>query len=224
MNFDAEFGKQYERISTGSIPGYDLIFQLTALFLDLSLPPEADLLVVGAGGGRELITLGEAHPGWKFVGADPAGQMLAFAQYKAEQAGIIERVRLIQGVVQDVPPDLRFDAATCILVFPFVHGDEAKLAALREIAARLKPGAPLVIVTVTDEVLRDDFRRVWHGNMLANGFTPEEARQLGENVRASVQPVAAQRLLDLLTEAGFANPTPFFRALWFTGWFVWKKD
>lgn len=223
MNFDAEHGKQYERISTNTITGYELIFQLAKFFLEQSLPDDAEILVIGAGGGKELVTFGSGNPNWKFTGVDPAGQMVAFAQYKAEQAGMGERVRLIQGTAGDVPADLRFDAATCILVFPFVHGDEAKLATLREIEARLKPGAPLVMVAVTEEVLREDFRAVWRANQAANGFTPEEIAKFGQDVRASVQPIAAARLLELLSEAGFVDAVPFFRGLWFSGWFVWKQ-
>lgn len=223
MNFDDEFGRQYELTAQRSILGYELMFEMANRFLENALPETADLLIVGAGGGKELVTFGSEHPGWRFVGVDPAGQMIAFAQRKAEQARLNERVRLIQGVVQDTPTDTPFDAATCILVFPFIHGDEAKLATLREIAARLKPGAPLVIVTVTDETFREDFRRIWRDYQLANGASPEQVTVAQANVRASVQPVSVARLLELLDEAGFRDPIPFFRALWFAGWLVSKK-
>src|SRR3954462_2108724 len=85
MNFDADFGRQYEKVSVRSIPGYELLFQLANDFLKSTLPESADLLVIGAGGGKEIVTFGSANLGWRFVGVDPAAQMIAFAHYKAEQ-------------------------------------------------------------------------------------------------------------------------------------------
>ncbi|MEP7292727.1 MAG: class I SAM-dependent methyltransferase [Chloroflexota bacterium] len=223
MNFDDDFGRQYEEVSVRSILGYDLLFQMTRDFLQATLPANADILVIGAGGGKELVTFGAASPGWNFTGVDPAGQMITLAQQKADAAGISDRVRLIHGVAQDVPAEVRFDAATCILVFPFVHGDEAKLGILREISARLKPGAPFVIATVCEQAYTDDMRQVWRIFQADNGFSPTLIDRLDANVRASVQPVLEDRLLELIEQAGFTDIVPFYRAIWFAGWFAWKK-
>ena len=223
MTFDSDFGRQYETISIRSIPGYALLFQLANDFLKATLPENADLLIIGAGGGKELVTFGNANSGWRFVGVDPAAQMIAAARYKAEQSGLQERVQLIQGTAKDAPSRL-FDAATCILIFPFVHGDEAKLATLKEISARLKPGAPLVIVTVVGDDLNEDFVKIWRAHQVESGSTPDEIAGVETNIRASVQPVPETRLLELLDEAGFRDPLRFYSAIWFTGWFVWKKN
>ncbi|MEO8394442.1 MAG: class I SAM-dependent methyltransferase [Chloroflexota bacterium] len=223
MNFDADYGRIYETFSQRSIPGYDLIFDLANHFLAESLTESADILVIGAGGGKEIVTFGSAHPGWRFVGVDPAAQMIAFAQSKAEQHGLSDRVQLIQGFAQDVPTDSLFDAATCILVFPFVHGDEAKLATLKAISEHLKPGAPFVIVTTCEETFRDDYRAIWRARQIERGATPEMVAKAQQDVFASIQPVAAARLLELMSEAGFSDAVPFYRAIWFAGWFVWKK-
>ncbi len=222
MNFDADHGREYESFSLRSIPGYELIFELANGLLTASLPASADLLVIGAGGGKEIVSFGGTHPGWRLVGVDPAAQMINFARAKAEQHGLGDRVQLIRGLVQDAPTTL-FDAATCILVFPFVHGDEAKLATLRQIATRLKPSAPLVIITVCEEFLREDFLAVWRARQIERGATPEMVAQAEANLRAGIQPVASNRLVELIGEAGFSEVVPFYRALWFAGWIAWKK-
>jgi tRNA (cmo5U34)-methyltransferase len=223
MNFDADFGRQYEKVSIRSIPGYELLFQLANDFLKATLPESADLLIVGAGGGKEIVTFGGANLGWRFVGVDPAAQMIAFARYKAEQSGLQERVQLIQGVAKDAPTDPLFDAATCLLVFPFVHGDDAKLSTLREISARLKPGAPLIIATVVGDGWNDDFFNIWRAFQADSGSLPGEVAGVEATVRASVQPVPETHLLELMSEAGFRDAVPFYRAIWFAGWFAWKK-
>jgi tRNA (cmo5U34)-methyltransferase len=223
MNFDADYGKQFTQGAAQIIIGYDLLFRLANSFLETTLPQQAEILVVGAGGGKEIVTFGSGHPGWRFIGVDPAAQMLDFARAQAEQQGMTERVRLVHGYTDDLPADVQADAATCLYVFPFVHGDEAKLATLRAIYARLKPGAPLILVTVVEESFRDDFRAIWRAFLADNGMSPEAVATRDASVRANIQSIASARMLELLGEAGFSEAVPFFRALWFSGWFVWKR-
>lgn len=223
MNFNADYGKQFTESAAQLIIGYDLLFRLTKGFLEATLPQQAEILVVGAGGGKEIVTFGSGHPGWRFIGVDPAGQMLEFARTNANQHGLGQRVQLVHGYTEDLPADLQADAATCLYVFPFVHGDEAKLATLRAISARLKPGAPLLLVTVVEESFRDDFRSIWRSFLTENGMSPDAVTNRDASVRKNIQPIPAARLLELFSEAGFGEVVPFFRVLWFAGWFVSKK-
>lgn len=223
MNFDADYGKRFTQSAEQIILGYDLMFRLSKGLLETALPAQAEILVVGAGGGKEIVTFGSGNPGWRFVGVDPAAQMIDFAREKAAQQGMGDRVKLVHGYTQDLPADLQVDAATCILVFPFVHGDEAKLETLRAIHQRLKPGAPLILITVSEESFRDDFRAIWRVFLAENGATPEAIEITEANVRANIQPITVKRLLELADKAGFADSVQFFRALWFGGWVLWNK-
>ena len=81
----------------------------------------ADILVVGAGGGMELIALAEAQPEWSFVGVDPSGPMLELARRNVQ--AIVQRVELIEGTIDVVPAD-QFDGATCLLVLHFLDRSE----------------------------------------------------------------------------------------------------
>jgi tRNA (cmo5U34)-methyltransferase len=127
-------------------PGYALAFELAAALLRAHCPADAELLVVGAGGGAEVRAFGAAAPGWRLTGVDPSANMLALARAKAEAAGLAGRVRLVQGTVDDLAPAARFHAATAMYVLMHLPDDGAKLRLLQGVARRLQPGAPLLLV------------------------------------------------------------------------------
>ena len=103
--------------------------------------PKLDVLVVGAGGGREIEQFLPSNPKWRLVGVDPSRDMLGLAQNAAERLGVQERVELVHGTIDSLPADRQFDAVTCLYVLHFLP-DDAKLALLRGIAARLRPLHP----------------------------------------------------------------------------------
>lgn len=222
MNFDADYGRQYEAIVTGTIPGYEHLFLMARGLLEAALPERANLLIVGAGGGKELVTFGRV-PGWQFVGVDPSAQMIEFARFKAAQAGIDERVRLHQGLTADLPAEPSFDAAACILVLHFIPGDAGKLALLRDIAARLKPGASLVLASIYGEGFGEDFIGAWRVFQRERGRTPDEIDAQEARARETTDFITEPRLLALLDAAGFEQVQRFYTAFWFGGWTARKK-
>lgn len=84
------------------VPGFDALHRMTGILLAERAPPDACVLVLGAGGGLELEAMAEAHPGWRFVGVDPAAEMLDLA---ARTLGpLADRVELVHGYIDDAPP------------------------------------------------------------------------------------------------------------------------
>ena len=211
-----EYDETVRRVNVG----YELMFELThALLRSLDLP-ELDLLVVGAGGGMEVATCAPANPSWRITGVDPSEKMLAAAQAKADALGVGERVALVRGTVEALPAEARFDAATCIFVIHFIPSDEAKLALLRDIAERLRPGAPLILVTgVRDHADRsDEFEGAWWHYGVARGMPPERMAELLEGLRSSGRGVPEEQYVALLREVDFASVTRLFSAFTMRGW------
>ncbi|MGH7005877.1 MAG: class I SAM-dependent methyltransferase, partial [Alphaproteobacteria bacterium] len=123
------------------VPGFIDLQRMTTLLLAECAPDDARVLVLGAGGGLELNTFAQAHPGWSFDGVDPSAEMLKLAgQTLAPHAA---RIRLHKGYIDDAPEG-PFDAATCLLTLHFVALDERRRM-LTQIRRRLKPGAPFVV-------------------------------------------------------------------------------
>ena len=99
------------------------------------------LLVLGAGGGLELKALAETRPGWRLDGVDPSADMLR--QASAPLGELAPRATLHQGYIEDAPEG-PFDGATCLLTLHFLPAAE-RLRTVREVARRLRPGAPFIV-------------------------------------------------------------------------------
>ncbi len=70
-------------------------------YLQLHLGPGARVLVVGAGGGAEVVTFSQQP--WRLTGVDPSAQMLAIAQDRWCRLNPTADLDLIQGEVADRP-------------------------------------------------------------------------------------------------------------------------
>jgi len=154
---------EYEQTVKRVNAGYELLFTLTACFLRGLGRAQLDLLVVGAGGGMEIEQFLPGNPGWCITGLDPSEDMLRLAQAKTATLGVAERVKLLRGTVDDLPPDDCFDAATCLFVLHFLP-DAGKLALLQAIVRHLRPDAPLLLASGArgdDDGLLEDLLGAW---------------------------------------------------------------
>jgi tRNA (cmo5U34)-methyltransferase len=103
------------------VPGLDALHRITGLLLAERVSETARVLVLGAGGGAEILALAQMYPGWRFVGVDPAGEMLRLAERSL--GALMERVALVKGVIDDAPIG-PFDAAVCLLTLHFFDAAE----------------------------------------------------------------------------------------------------
>lgn len=210
----------YARLAEQFIPGRQAIFAIVEASL-LELLPEgpARILVVGAGGGEEILRLGVNNPDWTFVGVDTYEPMVELARKRLAGAPVGARSQVHTTTIEDLDAK-DFDAATCILTAHFVPDDGAKLAFFEAIHRRLKPGAPLAIVDgvgMAGEARTELLRRIWKRHAVRNGVAEEVADSNAENFK-KVAVVSEEREEDLLTSAGFERLTPIFRGLAIKGW------
>ena len=198
------------------VPGFTDLQRMTRLLLAETAPADGRILVIGAGGGLELRAFAEAQPGWRFVGVDPSAEMLKLARLTL--GPLAERVELTEGYI-DSAPEGPFEGASCLLTLHFVPLAE-RLATLKEIRRRLKPGAAFV---VAHHSLPDGpARGVWLDRFAAfatdNGVDLDKAsggaRALGERLPILTPEVE----IDLLRAAGFVDPQLFYAAFTFRGW------
>ena len=210
----------YPRLAEQFIPGRLAIFAIAESAL-LELLPEnaAKILVVGAGGGEEILRLGQNNPHWSFVGVDTNQPMVDIARRRLAESPVGTRSRVETTTIEALE-DNGFDAATCILTAHFVPDDGAKLAFFKAIRSRLKPKAPFAIfdgVGVAGEARTELLRRIWTRHAMRNGVAEAAAKSNAENFK-NVAVVSEEREEDLLTSAGFQHLTPIFRGLAIKGW------
>jgi tRNA (cmo5U34)-methyltransferase len=199
------------------VPGIDALLRMTTLLLTEQTPSRMNVLVLGAGGGSELLAMADANRDWTFVGVDPSREMLdlAWQTTRAHQ----DRIELIQGYIDSAPAG-PFDAATCLLTLHFLDADERERT-LREVHKRLRPGAAFVVAhSAFPQSL--DKRDVWLDRYarfaIASGFDPDMAWKARAAVAASLHCFEPARDEAILASSGFSNIELFFAAFTWRGW------
>lgn len=214
--------EEYENLVKKFIPGYDNLYTLSEIILAENLAEKAEILVVGAGGGKELITFGKAFPEAEFIGVDPSEKMLALAKKTIEKENLQNRVSLIRGTIDDVE-EKQFDAATALLVMHFLPDDGEKLRFLQAIYRRLKPNGRLILADGCFDKEKNPAEFKWLMNAYQeharkNGAAEEIIAEAVKMNTETVNCVSAEREIELLRESGFGEIRQFFQGLWFQTW------
>jgi tRNA (cmo5U34)-methyltransferase len=221
FDFEREYGATYQERIHRIVPGYDDLATMMLGELIGLTPSSAHLLIVGSGAGEEIAVMGSARPRWRFTGVDTSAQMIGLTRDRIERLGLSTRVTLHHGATDDLSPEPAFDAATVALVMHFMAGEEKKLALLQQVARRLRPGAPLVLVDGHGDTASAEFAaefEAWMRYLTLRGMSAEEHEQYRAQVTGSCHFVPEARIRALLTEAGFTGPRLFYRGYVFGGW------
>lgn len=199
------------------VPGLDSLLTMTTLLLAEQAPANMKVLVLGAGGGSELLAMAEAHPGWTFVGVDPSREMLDLASETTRAHR--DRIELIQGYI-DTAPTGPFDAATCLLTLHFLPAD-ARERTLQELHKRLRPGAAFVVAHSAFPQGRDR-RDTWLDRYarfaIASGFDPGMAWKARAAVATSLNCFDPEQDEAILRSSGFSDIELFYAAFTWRGW------
>lgn len=201
----------YAEATPKKVPGLSDLHRMAAILLAERAPDDADILVVGAGGGLELRAFAESQPGWRFLGVDPSAEMLDLARRTLGPHAPRADLRL--GTI-DAAPSGPFDGATCLLTLHFLDHDE-RLRTIREIHRRLRPGAALVVAHHSVADGTDTTR--WLSRSLTFAGTPDTtnaATQMAQRLPV----LTTEEDEALLREAGFSEIALFYAALSFRGW------
>jgi tRNA (cmo5U34)-methyltransferase len=217
---DPEAVKHYTEGPRRFVPGFADLHRMIGILLAERAAPDAQVLVLGAGGGLELRALAETEPGWRFVGVDPAAAMLKLAEQTL--GPLSARVQLQQGYIDDAP-DGPFDAATCLLTLHFLGVDERRRTA-KEIHRRLKPGAPFVAAH-SSFPQEGDKRTQWLSRYaayaIASGADPNQANNARAAVDANLSLFSPEQDTQILLDAGFRSAELFYAAFTWRGWIAY---
>lgn len=216
---------EYDSIVCRVIPGYEALHTMAKSFFHSKLLEKANLLIVGAGTGMELVTLSKSNSKWHMLGVDPSISMLTIAQQKIEQHSLSDRVKLHHGYTHELPTTPLYDAATCILVMHFLSSDSRKLALLKSIAQHLKSGAYFILADMFGEGTEtfEQFASVWEIHGQEMGMNSKKLTEMLEAASKGIHLIPEPKVFDLLHSAGFGNIIRFYTALWYGGWIATKN-
>lgn len=215
-----DFARRYLEKGSPFVPAYAEMTRLAGQLIEEKIGGTGRVLIIGAGGGRELAAFATRAPDWSFVAVDPSAEMLNIARGRAGDDGFEGRTDYVAGLVFDAPPG-PFDAATCLLTLHFVPDDGARRDTLRAIKERLRPGAPFLLVTLCidlKEPRAETHLRRYGDYARQSGAANREVDETCDRLRSVLHMVSARREEALLAEAGFCDIDLFYAALSWRGW------
>ncbi|MBN8785711.1 MAG: class I SAM-dependent methyltransferase [Terrimonas sp.] len=216
--FENKRATGYNQFVKTWIPGYHYFLdQLPRL---LSKAEYKDLLIAGCGTGNEIELFVQAPAHWKITGVDPSPEMIRQAREKFKNC---EDVTLIEGLVADLDIGKKYGAATLLLVLHFLDDNGDKLNLLKDIAAKLIPGAVFVILDITGDKsqIRQNLQVL--KLLLPDGLDEEQISNRLNRIENELFPVPEERVSELCIAAGFEPPLRFFQSSIYMGWMTKKK-
>lgn len=207
---------RYAADTPRKVPGFADLHRMAMLLLAEHAPENADILVLGAGGGLELKAFAEAQARWRFVGVDPSAEMLDLARQTVGSHH--DRVQFQEGTIEAAPMG-PFDGGTCLLTLHFL-GKEERRHTLREIHRRLKPNAPLIVAHHSSP--EEGGLRRWLSRSVAfasqSDPDPDRLAASAAAMEARLPVLSVEEDEALLSEAGFGHVALFYAGFTFRGW------
>jgi len=215
---DPEAIRQYAEGPPRFMPGYADMQIMTAILLAERAGTDGEILVLGAGGGLELCAFADLYPAWRMTGIDPAAAMLELA--RANLGSRADRVTLIEGLIEAAPTG-PFAGACSLLTLHFLPADE-RLRTLRELHARMAPGAAFVAAHSSFPQAPAAERERWLARYaafaVAKGADAEMAAKAHKAVSATLELLDPSADEELMRKAGFTGVAQFYAGFTWRGW------
>ncbi|MEK5429409.1 class I SAM-dependent methyltransferase [Lysinibacillus sp. FSL R7-0073] len=208
------FNSNYQYTIRQKIIGYDLIYDMMTDILQ-SYPTIDNMLIVGAGGGQELSSLGEAFPFSHFTAVDTSKIMLQAAHKHIEKLEHPLHIEWYEEDLLSVVFDHQFEVASCHLVLHFIEELEQKKALLQKMADSLQDSGILFISSINADMSAVSFQhqlKYWRSSMLQNNLSEEHWLRFEQSFGSSTHPITLELLTDLLQKVGFSKVTPYFKS------------
>ena len=203
------------RAMRDSVPGLDAMYRLMSALIASHAETRARILIVGAGGGREIEELLKQDIAVEITAIDPTKTNLETARLATETCRSESNVTFICGTIADLQRGAPFDVAPSVLVMHHIPDDGAKLAYLKDIRDRLVDSGLLIHADVCFEQTEDFDCLIpaYRAHARLVGAAPDATRLELEAIPQL--PVASDaRTKALIAEAGLTQPQEVFRTLW----------
>lgn len=217
--YDKAWADAYARLADASIPGRQGLYRLCVAALR-DVPADARILVVGAGTGEELMPLAQALPEASFVAVEPAAAMADACAARLAEHGLSHRVQLHRGLLDELPRQEPFAAATAILVSQHLRAVDGARVFFDAIHARLVPGAVLFSADahVPTGFEREWLMQLWCTQIECTGIPRDQVLQMRARIEDGIAIRAQADLEAQMQAAGLVEVRKLFSSLIYGAW------
>jgi tRNA (cmo5U34)-methyltransferase len=185
-------------------------------------PEDAQILCVGAGTGDEIINLAVSSQHWHFTVVEPSEPMMEICKKKLKELGLDARCTFHAGYIDSLNSNVKYDAATCILVGHFVLDRNDRVDLYHQIASRLKQGGYLLNADLSIDKSSPQYEHImslWETMWWSSQITDNQMlSKMRENFERNVSLVPPKEIENMLVEAGYTRTSPVFQSLLIHGW------
>nr|WP_205173463.1 class I SAM-dependent methyltransferase [Bacillus pakistanensis] len=174
-----------------------------------------NILIIGAGGGQELLTLGKLYPYATYTAVDTSMPMLRLAQQQIAQLAQQLNIEWHNGELSSLKANKSFDIVTCHLVLHFLKEMNEKKQLLQHIAHSLKAGGTCFISSINANITGPTFSqqlRLWQESMRHNNLSVDDLNHFEQSFGSTTHPIPLDKLIALLRETGFQTIIPYFKS------------
>ncbi|WP_017473190.1 class I SAM-dependent methyltransferase [Amphibacillus jilinensis] len=205
-NWNSPTVKKYQQAIRNKIPGYDLIYEQMLAIIEASLAPKK-VLVVGAGGGQELLILGNRYPQAFYTALDPSEIMLELARKRISHVAL--KVDWQETTLDNLSDKKEYDVVTCHLVLHFLK--EEKEAFLEEISKKVKVGGLLFISAIMEEEKTKTIP-FWLQHMKFYNISVADCERFATSFNKTTHPLSPSLLQKVLQRNGYETIIPYFKS------------
>lgn len=217
--FENERATNYNQFVETWIPNYNYFLDYLPIIIQDTT--NKDLLIVGCGTGNEIEKFRNFSKEWEITGIDPSPEMIEQAEFRFQNC---ENIKIVEGIVTDLNINRKYGAATLLLVLHFMEDNGDKENLLKEIANRLEPNAPFIMLDITGNAnqIKQNLRIL--KSLLPKHLNSDEIESRLKRIENELFIVSEERIIELFVKVGFEPPVRFFQSSIYVGWITSKRD
>ena len=226
LDFDGDYGLQYQTTIRDSIPGYDVLHEIAIASVNNRAQEIRSVLVVGPGPGEKLISLLNAAPKAGFTVLEPSKQMMQSCKQFITQYSMSDRCNLKQLSLEeaiDGPLNhSQFDLVVCHNVL-HLFSEQQQISMLQKLLSVIaKPGALLLsgFSEPNDQEALGQLLRIGRQRLINRGVSQDKADSLLATRNTSVFSMNPENISTSLRDLGFHKPLQLYQGLFAKLWLI----
>ena len=218
--------EQYLEIGKNAVLGIDGGYDTLKSILTIELKENANLLIVGGGGGREILSLKTVSENWNFKVVEPSKKMIGFTEYFVAKENLENQVELLNGYLSEFKfDDNLFDAVTCLAVFHYLEKKERK-EILDTIKSVLKPNGVFIYSVAFEpetETELNVLRKMYFNFSVQNNVDKSIVNKVEEVFENDYIMLNEKEEMEMISNAGFGKPILLYSSLFFKTYMIRNK-